>query len=348
MFGTGRRDHAGSAADHVAKLSSGEPHVAVNYGDVVGTIRRSHLQHQRNAHVQSFYDPGRTTRGRRSLPHFEAVCERPYYIIDNCLSDYSRPGPIRAGDGTDGMDVESLREPKMADRVATALRRMVIRGDIAPGTMLPPESELMERFGVSRPTLREAFRVLESESLITVERGVRGGARVHRPRQQTLARYAGLILTYEGVTLEDVYDARATIERAMVWELAKANDPEVIGKLQQIVDRDAQLTTGPDAVDQLTEFHAAIARLSGNTTLRMISGMIHHVIVKGNQSLQPTSGAQAEQAVRRSAKTHRMVLDLIRANDADGAADLWSRHLQESEWYLLSDSRLKRVVDLFD
>ncbi len=98
------------------------------------------------------------------------------------------------------MEVTSLREPKMADRVATVLRRMFIRGEITEGTMLPPESELMERFGVSRPTLREAFRVLESESLIEVHRGVRGGARVTRPRRETLARYAGLILEYEGVT----------------------------------------------------------------------------------------------------------------------------------------------------
>ena len=51
------------------------------------------------------------------------------------------------------MEVNSLREPKMADRVATQLRRMFIRGEIPEGTMLPPESELMERFGVSRPTL---------------------------------------------------------------------------------------------------------------------------------------------------------------------------------------------------
>ena len=254
----------------------------------------------------------------------------------------------RADDGTDGMEVESLREPKMADRVASALRRMVIRGDIAAGAMLPPESELMERFGVSRPTLREAFRVLESESLITVERGVRGGARVHRPRRQTLARYASLILTHEGVTLEDVYNARAKIERSMVSELAKANDPEAIRELEQLVDRDAQLPVGPDAVEQLTDFHAAIARLSGNATLRMISGMIHHVIVKGNQSLQPTSGTRAEQAVRHSTKTHRMVLDLIKGNDADGAADLWSRHLEEGERYLLADASLKKVVDLFD
>jgi DNA-binding FadR family transcriptional regulator len=216
------------------------------------------------------------------------------------------------------MEVTSLREPKMADRVATVLRRMFIRGEITEGTMLPPESELMERFGVSRPTLREAFRVLESESLIQVQRGVRGGARVTRPRRETLARYAGLILEYEGVTVKDVYDARVTL------------DP------------------GSEAVDQLTDFHAAIARLSGNDTLQIVSDMLHHIIEKANRSLQPTKGPRAEQAARRSAKTHKMVLDMIKAGDAEKAGELWKRHLQKAEEYVLSGAELSTVVDLLE
>ncbi|WP_372510063.1 FadR/GntR family transcriptional regulator [Mycobacterium paraseoulense] len=198
------------------------------------------------------------------------------------------------------MEVTSLREPKMADRVATVLRRMFIRGEISEGTMLPPESELMERFGVSRPTLREAFRVLESESLIVVQRGVHGGARVTRPRRETLARYAGLILEYEGVTLKDVYDARIALETPIVVQLANERSAKVIAELEQIVEAEKQLKPGSDAVVQLTDFHAAIARLSGNKTLQIVSDMLHHIVEKANRSLQPTEGARAEQAVRRS------------------------------------------------
>ena len=62
--------------------------------------------------------------------------------------------------------------------------------------------------------------------------------------------------------------------------------------------------------------------------------MLHHIIEKANRSLQPTKGAKAEQAVRRSAKTHRMVLDLIKAGEADKAGELWSRHLQKAEEFL--------------
>jgi DNA-binding FadR family transcriptional regulator len=246
------------------------------------------------------------------------------------------------------MEVTSLREPKMADRVAAVLRRMMVRGEITEGSMLPPESELMERFGVSRPTLREAFRVLESESLIKVERGVRGGARVHRPRRETLARYAGLILEYEGVTLKDVYGARVTLETPMVVQLAKDRDPKVIAELEEIVEREAALQPGSKAIDELTDFHAAIARLSKNQTLQVVSEMLHHIIERGNRSLQPTTGASAEQAVRRSAKTHRMILDLIKAGEADKAAELWSRHLRKAEEFLFTGAELSTVVDLLE
>ena len=246
------------------------------------------------------------------------------------------------------MEVTSLREPKMADRVATVLRRMFIRGEITEGTMLPPESELMERFGVSRPTLREAFRVLESESLIEVQRGVRGGARVTRPRRETLARYAGLILEYEGVKVKDVYDARAALEVPMVEQLARDRKPAAIAELERIVDHESELNTGSDAVDQLTDFHAAVARLSGNDTLQIVSDMLHHIIEKANRSLQPTAGSRAEQAVRRSAKTHRMVLEMIKAGDAEKAGELWKRHLQKAEEFVLSGSEMSTVVDLLE
>jgi GntR family transcriptional regulator, transcriptional repressor for pyruvate dehydrogenase complex len=246
------------------------------------------------------------------------------------------------------MEVASLREPKMADRVADTLRKMIIRGELTEGTMLPPEAELMQRFGVSRPTLREAFRVLESQSLITMQRGVRGGARVTRPTRETLAGYAGLIQQYEGVTLKDVYDARAVIETPIVVQLAKDRDPAVIAELEEIVARERAMQSGEEGFANQTEFHAAIARLSGNRTLQIISEMLHHIVEKANRSIQPTKGARADQALKRSVKTHAMILELIKAGDAEKAAALWNRHLQKAEEYVLAGSELSTVLDLLD
>jgi DNA-binding FadR family transcriptional regulator len=70
-----------------------------------------------------------------------------------------------------------LRAPKTAELIASYIRGQIVRGDLKTGDALPSETVLMEMFGVSRPTLREAFRILEAESLISVRRGARGGAR---------------------------------------------------------------------------------------------------------------------------------------------------------------------------
>ena len=76
--------------------------------------------------------------------------------------------------------------------------------------------------------------------------------------------------------------------------------------------------------------------------------MLHHIIEKANRSMQPASGARADQALRRSAKTHALILDLIKAGDADKAAALWNRHLHKAEEYVLAGSELSTVLDLLD
>ncbi|KAB7751910.1 hypothetical protein MPHL43072_13465 [Mycolicibacterium phlei DSM 43072] len=232
----------------------------------------------------------------------------------------------------DEMEVTSLREPKMADRVAAALRRMFIRGEIAEGTMLPPESDLMERFGVSRPTLREAFRVLESESLIVVKRGVRGGAQVTRPQTGTLARYAGFLLEYEQVTLREVWEARAALETPMVRQLAERHDRAAIAELERSINNEP------------ADFHSAIARASGNKTLQILADVLQQVTEKAHHTLR--ADPPAEQAAKRATKTHRAVLDCIKAGDAEKAGDLWQRHLRKAEDLQLTAAELSTAVDL--
>ena len=118
----------------------------------------------------------------------------------------------------------SVRVPKTAELVAAHVRRRIVRGELKEGDALPPESALMDEFAISRPTLREAFRILESEGLITVRRGARGGARVQIPTSEVAARYAGLVLQHRGTTLADVLDARVIVEAPAAGIVAGRRD----------------------------------------------------------------------------------------------------------------------------
>jgi GntR family transcriptional repressor for pyruvate dehydrogenase complex len=115
---------------------------------------------------------------------------------------------------------QRVRAPKTAELIASHLRGQIVRGELPTGQTLPSEGALMETFGVSRPTLREAFRILETESLINVRRGSRGGARVVAPDVAVAARYVGLLLQVTRTTIADVQQARMVIEPAAAGLLA--------------------------------------------------------------------------------------------------------------------------------
>src|ERR1700744_2696952 len=97
-----------------------------------------------------------------------------------------------------------LRVPKAAELLAARIRGQIIRRELKEGDALPAESELMERFGVSRPTLREAIRVLEMESLLRMRRGSRGGALVTAPDPPVAARAVVGLLPLRGGGFPDV------------------------------------------------------------------------------------------------------------------------------------------------
>ncbi|MGA9492864.1 MAG: winged helix-turn-helix domain-containing protein, partial [Mycobacterium sp.] len=102
------------------------------------------------------------------------------------------------GLGAPGRRSSVVSVPKASALIAADLRRRIVTGELAPGQTLPSETSLMAEFGVSRPTLREAFRILEAEAIITVVRGPKGGAKVLEPDGSMAARYTGTLLQYQG------------------------------------------------------------------------------------------------------------------------------------------------------
>ncbi|MEX5633929.1 FadR/GntR family transcriptional regulator, partial [Parafrankia sp. FMc2] len=166
-----------------------------------------------------------------------------------------------------GLARQQIRVPKTAELVAAQLRRQIVRGELVEGDALPPEAVLMEQFGVSRPTLREAFRVLESEALISVRRGAHGGARVHTPDGQVAARYAGLVLEHRHTTVADVHTAHTLLEPAAVRLLATHHTDTTLTALHTALTH-----TDPN------HFHHQLLEHAGNQTLTMIAGMLRHIL----------------------------------------------------------------------
>jgi GntR family transcriptional repressor for pyruvate dehydrogenase complex len=242
-----------------------------------------------------------------------------------------------------------VRVPKMAELVAGDLRRRILRGELVENDALPSESALMERFGVSRPTLREAFRVLESESLISVRRGAHGGARVHLPNADVAARQTALVLEHRGVSMKDVYEARGVIEPGCVAMLATNRTEADLAELRAAIERSRDVSDDPvKQMGEQTAFHALIVDMAGNQTLSMLSGMLRHILDVAHlahaESDAGTPGGQ--EALKEGFGAHERIVELIEAKDVERAERLWRRHLLLADDYLLGGGRTLTVYDL--
>jgi GntR family transcriptional regulator, transcriptional repressor for pyruvate dehydrogenase complex len=242
-----------------------------------------------------------------------------------------------------------VRVPKMAELVASRLRKQIIDGDLLEGDSLPSEAVLMERFGVSRPTLREAYRVLESEALITVRRGAHGGARVHVPDSDVVARYAALVLGYRAVSLRDVYAARAVLEPACAAMAAQLQPAADLDQLRAAVaDAEHSADDPIRFIERQASFHKLLVSASGNQTMHLLYEMLQRIIETSNIIHgQQEAGSEANtRANQNGLRAHQQVIELIQQRDADGAAQLWREHLDEAEEYLLGSDDPVTVLDL--
>lgn len=243
---------------------------------------------------------------------------------------------------------ETVRVPKMAELVVAQLRRQIITGQLQEGDALPPESELMEQFGVSRPTLREAFRVLESESLIAIRRGAHGGARVLTPSRQVAARFTAFMLEYKGVTLRDVYEARISLEVPAVGQLARSRTKADLAAVKRSLESHAASGEDPNAEIRLHgDFHMLIVRLAGNETLLLLSEMLHEIIETANTSLHANHAVSEQKASDAAVRTHRKVYEHLVNREGAAAEVLWRRHLVEALDYVVGQESDMLVSDLF-
>jgi len=249
-----------------------------------------------------------------------------------------------------------VRAPKTSELIAAELRRQIVRGSVKPGEKLPPETELMAQFGVSRPTIREAFRILETERLIVVRPGSRGGAQVVAPDVTVAARYFGLLLQLQGTTIDDVYEARKVAEPVCAGLLAlrrtERDLADLVGVVAEIELAIADRSV-PDPVlwSRLTHrFHELIMQRSGNKTLAL-QGAVLHDIVATHTELRVSRNFDAAESpgrFRRAVKSYKKLVALVEERDADGAEQLWRSHMESAAEFLLKDDlRDKPVVELF-
>lgn len=227
----------------------------------------------------------------------------------------------------------------LAEQVADELRSRILLGDLGAAETLPVEELLRAEYSVSKPTLREAMRVLESEGLITVRRGSLGGAIVHRPTASNVAYTLGLVLVSEKVNIGDVAEALREVEPACAAACARRPDraDTVVARLRALHEKSIEVVDDLIEVTSVSRaFHETMVDMCGNRSLSALAGALA-VLWTSHESgwahrVDDPSGVPREERLAALA-VHAEIIRAIEEGDSDAARHLSAAHLDTSQNY---------------
>ncbi|MGV0793801.1 FadR/GntR family transcriptional regulator [Mycolicibacterium sp. XJ1819] len=242
---------------------------------------------------------------------------------------------------------------RTAEIVADELRRQIIEGELADGDLLPRQEVLVEQFRVSLVSLREALRILETEGLVSVRRGNRGGAVVHAPAKASAAYMLGLLLQSDYVPLSDLGTALQELEPMCAALAARRADrgKTLVPELKKINESMAtHIEDGARFTEIGGQFHDALVRGCGNHTMVAVVGSLETLWTGHLNWWAAETAARGEYpplSKRRIALSlHRKLTDAIEAGEAERARKLATRHLADTQTYFQSADPDQRIVAL--
>ena len=244
------------------------------------------------------------------------------------------------------------KRPKAAEVVAAELRRQIVTGRLKPGDKLHPENVLTTEFEISRPTLREALRLLENESLITISRGKHGGARVSSVDLSAAARQVGVFLQLEGATLQDVWLARTVIEPPAAALLAARRDLVAFAALEANIE-EAREAAQHDLIryaDLSAEFSLLITRHCGSKTIHLMASLIYDIIRRQHEHVteRTSSRSSVDQLRQQSIGSRVKTLALLRKGTPAAVERFWRAHLEHMRDLVMTAYKGPMTIDVLN
>jgi DNA-binding FadR family transcriptional regulator len=165
------------------------------------------------------------------------------------------------------------------------------------GVVLGSESDLIERFGVSRSVLREAVRLLESRGVARMRSGPGGGLRVTAPEPAAVRDATRLFLDFSGVRANDLYQVWIALEVTAVAAVAESIDEDGVIRLRALLaDEATVLASNPGAaidvwVERGMNLHLEIARQAANPALELFLGVVVELAAEYHTDLADPAAA---------------------------------------------------------
>ena len=220
--------------------------------------------------------------------------------------------------------MDTVRKPrKLPEQIADKLREMIIQEAMKTGSKLPAEAELMARFGVSRSTVREAVKILQTERIVDIRQG----------QGTFLCAMPGLADDPLGLRFADqeeliaqLLETRLLIEPSVAALAAQRRTESHLQEMKLLLDKmDSAYLHGENYTPYDAEFHSVIAKCTGNDVIVRLLPTIHESISAGYQHTRRVEGSY-----QRASQCHLELYRAIMDQDSDRARLAAQRHMVQT------------------
>jgi len=227
------------------------------------------------------------------------------------------------------MQFQPIKPKKVSSQIADQIRSSILAGEFAPGDKLPPERELAEMFGVSRPSVREALNILASAGLVMSYQG--GGTVVMSLVESVAANPLMELIRFKQERALDVIEVRKGMESWTAYYAAQRALPEDLRRLEEIIDGMQRNLDGLKPSEDLdANFHIVIARATHNIVWLHLMQSLFDAMKEFQQSVWRAVYITQEDH-HLLFKHHQRIFEAIKSKDANGARDAMNDHLTFAE-----------------
>src|SRR5437773_558788 len=227
-----------------------------------------------------------------------------------------RPVPAAAS-------IQPIKKTRVAEEIADRIRVLMLDGTLPPDRPLPGERLLAVRFGVSRGSIRDALRLLETIGLLETRHG-----QGTFPRELDVNRLVAplaSVLTYRHDLRDELLDVRRMFEPAVARAAALRVTEDDLADLQRIVETQRRkLKAGRSAIVEDTAFHAVLARATRNRAVMRIMETLNNLLIESRTLTLKQKGRP-----ERSIQGHEAVVAALRRRDPDAAARAMHTHIDQ-------------------